>query len=99
MFRQRDELRFAGHRGEPAGLPIFLRLLDSLATGGDEIPPDVSRAFERGPAEEHQLGRPDRTHGDAVAWTEDQQPRGLENLSGDVDLAFRHIDGTLFRIG
>ena len=52
-LRQRNELVFVGNVGKAAGLPVLLRLLDPLLAGGNEIPPDMARAFQRVAAEKH----------------------------------------------
>ena len=40
-----------------------------------------------------------RADGDSVAGTEDQQPRALEFVAGDLDLAFDQIDRALLVVG
>ena len=56
-LRQRNELMFLGNMGKAAGFPVLFRLLDPLLAGGDEIPPDMARAFQRVAAEEHHARR------------------------------------------
>src|SRR3954453_4801599 len=77
LFRQRNELMFLRNRGEAAGFPILLGLLDPLLAGRNEIPPDVARALQRIAAEKHHPRGLERLDGDAVAGPEDQQPRPL----------------------
>src|SRR4051794_41885834 len=87
LFRQRNELMFLRNRGEAAGFPVLLGLLDPLLAGGDEIPPDVARALQRIAAEKHHPRGLERLDADAVARPEDQQPRPLIALVRDLDLA------------
>src|ERR1700691_572144 len=84
-FRQRNELVFVGDVGEAAGLPVLFGLLDPLLAGGNEVPPDMARAFQRIAAEEHHSRRPRRLHRDAVAGPENQQPGPLIALARDLD--------------
>ena len=88
-----------GTRGKAAGFPVLLGLLDPLLAGGDEIPPDMARAFQRIAAEKHHPRRLQRLHGDAVAGPKDQQPRPFIALVGDLDLAIDDIDRALLVIG
>src|SRR5487761_2331992 len=74
-LRKRNELMFVGDGSEAAGFPVLLGLLDPLLAGGDEVPPDMARAFQRVTAEKHHPCRFCRLHGDAIAGTKDQQPR------------------------
>src|SRR3984893_7052405 len=91
-LRQRNELMFVGDMGETAALPVLLGLLDPFLAGGDKIPPDVTRAFQRVAAEKHHPRRFCRLDGDAVAGPEDQQTCPLMAIAGNLDLAIDHID-------
>ena len=86
---------FLRNRGEAAGFPVLLGLLDPLLAGRDEIPPQVPRAFQRVAAEKHHAGRLQGLDGDAIAGPEDQEPRRLVSLVGDLDLAVDQIDRAL----
>src|SRR5689334_20325442 len=97
--RQRDELRLAWDEAEAAGFPIGFRFLDALGAGGDEVPPDVARAFHGGSADEHEARAALGSHADAVAGVEDEEAAFLENVAGDLDLALGHIDGALLMVG
>src|ERR1700692_908561 len=88
-----------GTMGKTAGFPVLFGLLDPLLGGGDEIPPDMARAFQRVAAEEHHPRWFDRLHGDAVARPEEPQPRPFIAFIGDLDLAVDHIDRALLMIG
>src|SRR5215475_5481167 len=99
LLRKWDEFMFLGHRREAAGLPVLLGLLDPLLAGGNEIPPDVARTFQRIAAEEHHARRPQRLDRDAVARAEDQEARGLMTFVRDLDLAFDNVDRALLVIG
>src|SRR5665213_724105 len=99
LLRQRNEFVFVGNMREATGLPVLLGLLDPLLAGGNEIPPDVARAFQRIAAEEHHPGWLQRLDGNAVAGPEDQQPWRFVALSGDLDLAIDQIDRALLMIG
>src|ERR1700761_9558684 len=85
--------------GEATAFPILLGLFDPLLAGRNEIPPDVTRAFQRIAAEEHHPGRLQGLHGDAVTGAEDQQSRPLVALACDFDLTIDHIDRALLMIG
>src|SRR5215510_6654323 len=65
-LRQRNELVLLRNRGEAAGFPVLFGLLDPLLAGGDEIPPDMARAFQRVAAQEHHPRRLKRLHRDAI---------------------------------
>src|SRR5947199_8136661 len=52
-LRQRNELGLVGDVREAAALPVRLGLLDPFLGGGDEIPPDMARPFQRIAAEKH----------------------------------------------
>src|ERR1700722_11474824 len=97
-FRQRNELVLVGNGSKAAGLPVLLGLLDPLFTGGDEVPPDVARAFEGISTEKHHPRGFERLHGDAVAGAEHQKARAFVALIGDFDLAVDEIDRTLLVI-
>src|SRR5207248_11435479 len=99
LFRQRNELMFLRNRGKAAGFPVLLGLLDPLLAGGDEIPPDVARPFQRIAAEKHHPRGLQRLYRDAVAGAEDQEPRPLIAFARDLDLAVDDIDRTLLMIG
>ena len=90
---------FLRNCGEAAGFPVLLGLLDPLLAGGDEIPPDVARALQGVAAQKHHPRGFERLHRDAVARTEDQQPRPLVALVRDLDLAIDDVDGALLVIG
>src|SRR5260370_33777262 len=80
LFRQRNELALLRDRSEAPLLPILLGRLDALAARGDEIPPDVARALQRGAAEVHEAGG---AHRPARAWIAPgggQQPWALRRL-------------------
>src|SRR5437016_5936089 len=94
-LRQRNELVFLRNMGKTAGFPVLFGLLDPLLAGGDEIPPDMPRAFQRVAAEEHHPRRLDRLHRDAVAGPEDQQPRAFITFTRDFNLAIDQIDRAL----
>src|ERR1700685_366386 len=98
-FRQWNELVLVGDGSKAAGLPVLLGLLDPLFTGGDEIPPDMTRTFERISTEKHHPRGLQRLDGDAVAGAEHQEARALIALVGDLDLAVHDIDGALLVIG
>src|SRR6202453_5481037 len=98
-FRQRNELVFVGDVGEAAGLPVLFGLLDPLLAGGNEVPPDMARAFQRIAAEEHHPRRARGLDRDAVAGPEDQQPRALMAFVSDLDLAVDQVDRALFMVG
>src|ERR1700732_278953 len=98
-LRKRNELMFVGDGSEAAGLPVLLGLLDPLLAGGDEVPPDMARAFQRVAAEKHHPRWLCRLHGDAIAGAKDQQPRTFVAFIGYLDLAVNHIDGALFMVG
>lgn len=85
--------------GEAAGFPVLLRLFDALLARGDEIPPDVARAFQRGAAEEHQPRFRLRANRNSVAGSEDQQARAFKIVGGDLDLAVDDIDRALLGVG
>src|ERR1700748_2540881 len=87
LLRQRNELVLLWNRSKTSGFPVLLGLFDPLLAGGDEIPPDVARAFQRVAAEEHHPRRLQRLHRDAVAGPEDQQFRAFVALMRDLDLA------------
>src|SRR4051812_41681772 len=76
-FRQRNELGLVGDVREAAALPVRLGLLDPFLGGGDEIPPDMARPFQRIAAEKHHPHGPCRLDRDAVARPENQKPRPL----------------------
>src|SRR5262245_23498924 len=67
LFRQRNELMLLRNGRKATGFPVLFGLLDPLLAGGDEIPPDVARAFQRVAAQKHHPRRPQRFYGDAVA--------------------------------
>src|SRR3954453_20393449 len=92
-LRQRNEFVLVGDVREASALPVLLGLLDPLLAGGDEIPPDMTRAFQRVAAEQHHPHGRDRLHRDAIAGPENQQPRSLIAVAGYFDLAVDHIDG------
>src|SRR3984885_12451381 len=98
-FRQRNELVLVGNGSKAAGLPVLLGLLDPLFTGGDEVPPDVTRTFESISTEKHHPRGLQRLDGDAVAGPEHQEARALIALIGDLDLAVHDIDGALLVVG
>src|SRR3984957_13016404 len=98
-FRQRNELVLVGNSSKAAGLPVLLGLLDPLFTGGDEVPPDMTRAFEGISTEKHHPRRFQRLDGDAVARAKNQKTRTLIALVGDFDLAVHDIDGALLMVG
>src|SRR4051794_29236621 len=77
LLRQRNELMFVGNMGKTAGFPILFGLLDAFLAGGDEIPPDMPRAFQRVATEKHHPCRQSSLHGDAIAGPKNQQPRPL----------------------
>src|ERR1700756_596386 len=62
LLRQRNELMLLWNRCKTSGFPVLLGLLDPLFAGGDEIPPDVARPFQRIAAEEHHPRRLYRLH-------------------------------------
>src|SRR5262245_44153731 len=93
LFRQRNELGLIRHWTETARFPVRLRFLDARLAGGNEIPPDMARAFHCGAAEEHHACLAYRLDGDPVAGAEDQHLRCCEFVTGDIDLAFDEIDG------
>src|SRR6476660_8836279 len=98
-LRQRNELVFLGNMGKAAGFPVLFGLFYPLLAGGHEIPPDMARAFQRIAAEEHhprRLGSLDR---DAIAGSENQQPRAFVAFARDLDLAVDHIDRAFFVTG
>src|SRR5207244_6066869 len=66
-LRQRNELGLVGDVREAAALPVRLGLLDPFLGGGDEIPPDMARPFQRIPAEKHHPHGSCRLRRDAVA--------------------------------
>src|SRR6185312_15016054 len=86
-FRERDELGFADHRDEPAGLPIGLGRLDPLGRARHEIPPDMARAVHGCAAEQHEPGAFGGPQNDIDAGTEDQQLTGGMRLAGEIDRA------------
>src|SRR6202042_2896171 len=98
-FRQRNELVLVGNGSKAAGLPVLLGLLDPLFTGGDEVPPDMTRTFEGISTKKHHPRRFQRLDGDAVAGPKHQEARALIALIGDLDLAVDDIDGALLVIG
>src|SRR5450755_1955823 len=98
LFRQRNELVFVGDMRETAALPVLFGLLDPFLAGGDKIPPDVTRAFQRVAAEKHHPRRFCRLDGDAVAGPKDQQTWPLMAIAGNLDLAIDHIDRALLMI-
>src|SRR2546423_6756919 len=98
-LRKRNELGLIGDMRETAALPVLLGLLDPLFAGGNEIPPDVARAFERVAAEKHHPHRFRRLYCDAIAGPKDQQPRPLIAIAGYFDLAIDQVDGAFFVVG
>src|SRR5882762_10784556 len=98
-LRQRNEFVFVRNVREAARLPVLLGLLDSLLAGGDEIPPDMARAFQRIAAEEHHPRRRDRLDRNAIAGPEDQKARSFISIAGYVDFAIDEIDGALLMVG
>src|ERR1700720_1346169 len=86
-LRKRNELMFVGDGSEAAGLPVLLGLLDPLLAGGDEVPPDMARAFQRIAAEKHHPRRFCSPYGDAIAGPENQKPRPLIAIAGYFDFA------------
>src|ERR1700759_400879 len=99
LLRQRNELMLLRNRRKTSGFPVLFRLLDALLAGGDEIPPDVPRAFQCIAAQEHHARRLDRLYRDAVAGPEDQEFWALVALACDLDLAVDEIDRALLVIG
>src|SRR5580700_6670760 len=97
-FRQRNELVLVGNGSKAAGLPVLLGLLDPLFTGGDEVPPDMTRTFEGISTKKHHPRRFQRLDGDAVAGPKHQKARTFIALVGDFDLAVHDIDGALLMV-
>src|SRR5260370_28575575 len=98
-LRQRNELVFVGDMRESATLPVLLGLLDPFLAGGDEIPPDVARAFQRIAAEKHHAHRLRGLYGNAIAGPKNQQPRPLIAIARYLDFAVYQVDGALFEVG
>src|SRR3982074_1376531 len=84
---------------EAAALPVLFGLLDPLLAGGNEIPPDMARTFQRIAAEKHHSRRLCRLYRDAIARPEDQQPRSLIAIAGYFYFAVDHVNGALFVVG
>jgi len=59
----------------------------------------MARSFQRRAAEKHHPRIARCANGDAVAGTEDQQPRSFESVACDLDLAIHQIDRALFMVG
>src|SRR5712671_5360215 len=98
-LRQRNEFVFVRNVREAARLPVLLGLLDPLLAGGDEIPPDMARAFQRIAAKEHHPRRRDRLDRNAIAGPKDQKARSLITVARNFNLAIDHVDGALLMIG
>src|SRR5947209_10281301 len=95
---QRNELMLVGDMRETSGFPVLFGLLDPLLAGGDEIPPDMARAFQRVAAQKHHARGFQRLHRDAIAGPENQQFWPLVTFVRDFDLAVDQIDRALFMI-
>src|SRR6195256_4812846 len=98
-LRQRNEFVFVRNVREAARLPVLLGLLDPLLAGGDEIPPDMARAFQRIAAKENPPRRRDRLDRNAIAGPKDQKARSLITVARNFNLATDHVDGALFMFG
>ena len=92
LLRERDKLRIAWNRGEPAVLPIALGSLDALARARNEVPPDVTRTVQRFTAEKHEPGSRYCLNRNLVARRENQKPARLESLAMNVDLSFQEVN-------
>ncbi|CAH1673702.1 conserved hypothetical protein [Chelatococcus asaccharovorans] len=77
--------------------PFGLGLFDTLPRGGNEVPPDVTRARKGRAAKDHQP-RAARAGGDGdpVARAEDHHPTCLEILAGNRDRPFDDVDAPVF---
>src|SRR6202020_2481103 len=83
-LRQWNEFVLVGDGSKAAGLPVLLGLLDPFFTGGDEVPPDMTRTFERISTKKHHPRRLQRLDGDAVAGPKHQKARTFIALVGDL---------------
>src|SRR6266704_5111053 len=92
-LRQRNEFVFVRNVREAARLPFLLGLLDPLRAGGDEIPPDMARAFQRIAAAEHHPRGPYRLYRNAIAGPKDQKPRSCTAIAGNFNIAIDHVYG------
>ena len=69
-----------GTCGKRPVLPVALGLLDALARAGDEVPPDVALAVERGAAEQHHPRRARRLQRRRARRLEHRPSAGAEAL-------------------
>src|SRR5215831_18245470 len=99
-LRQRNELDLvAGDDVEAALLPFGLGLLDPLLARRHEIPPDVARALERSPSDQHDACLTARRDRDWITWSENQQLARCEAVTRNVDFARHYIERALLGIG